>query len=113
MQTGKIPPQFHIVFNDWFLSVASIGCNEAFNPTLGRQLFSNFCYQYIFNADEAICFSDKWLHQDLNHMHQHQNQCTAHLQPHPLGSTLQRETTTPSFTTTSLINPPDLPSSVV
>ena len=32
-QTGKISPQFHVGFDDWFTSVALVGGDDAFNPT--------------------------------------------------------------------------------
>ena len=34
VQTGRISPQFHAVFDYWFTSVTSVGGDEVFDPTL-------------------------------------------------------------------------------
>ena len=39
-QTGKISPQVHLCFDDWFMSVASVGGDDTFNPTQWQQLFT-------------------------------------------------------------------------
>ena len=40
-QTGKISPQFHVVFDYWFMSVALVGGDDAFNPTQWQQLYTD------------------------------------------------------------------------
>ena len=64
-QTGKISPQFHLVLNDWFMSVASAGGDDTFNPTQWQQLLTDSQYQYMFDSDEPVALSDDWLQQDL------------------------------------------------
>ena len=58
-QTGKISPQFHVMFDNWFTSVASIGGEDVFDPSQWQQLFTNNHYQYIFNDKEPISLSDE------------------------------------------------------
>ena len=58
-QTGKISPQFHVVFDDWFTSVTSICGEDAFNPSQWQQHFTDNCYQYIFDDNKPVSLSDE------------------------------------------------------
>ena len=90
-RTGKISPQFHVVFDNWFTSVLSVGAEDAFEPSMWQTLFSHSCYHYMFDDHDAISLSDDWTDPGLQNVlddHQHQlNQL-----PHRTGLSLQRET---------------------
>ena len=90
-RTGKISPQFHVVFDDWFTSVMSIGAEEAFETSMWQTLFSHLCYHYMFDDHDAISLSDDWTDPGLQNVlddHQHQ----LNRLPHRTGLSLQRET---------------------
>ena len=59
-QTGKISPQFHVIFDNWFTSVLSVGVDNAFEPSMWQTLFSHSCYHYMFDDHDAISLSDDW-----------------------------------------------------
>ena len=90
-QTGKISPQFHVVFDNWFTSVLSVGADDALKPSMWQILFSHSRYHYMFDDHDAISLSDDWTDPRLQNVlddHQHQlNQL-----PHRTGLLLQRET---------------------
>ena len=75
-QTGKILPQFHVVFDDWFTSVASVGGDEAFDPIHSQQLFATSHYQYVFDADDPVSLSDDWVNPELEQDQQELKQWT-------------------------------------
>ena len=54
LRTGKVTPQFNVVFDDWFASV-SRGPNELpdFNSDEWYRMFGDSVYQYIPDSDEA------------------------------------------------------------
>ena len=60
-RTGKISPQFHVVFNDWFASVTSVGGDEAFDPSQWQELFTTSRYQYMFNLTDPNVLSEEWI----------------------------------------------------
>ena len=55
-RTRKISPQFHVVFDDWFTSVLSVGADNAFEPSMWQTLFSHSRYHYMFDDHDAIPF---------------------------------------------------------
>ena len=57
-RTGKIDPQFHVVFDNWFTSVLSVGAEDAFEPSMWQTLFSHSRYHYMFDDHDAISLSD-------------------------------------------------------
>ena len=90
-RTGKISPQFHVVFDDWFTSVLSVGTDNAFEPSMWQTLFSHSRYHYMFDDHDTISLSDDWTDPRLQNVldnHQHQ----LHQLPHCTGLSLQRET---------------------
>ena len=90
-QTGKISPQFHVVFDDWFTSVLSVGAEDAFEPSMWQTLFSHSRYHYMFDDHDAISLSDDWTDPGLENVlddHQHQLNRLSHR----TGLSLQRET---------------------
>ena len=58
-RTGKILPQFHVVFNDWFTSVALVGGDEAFDPSQWQELFTILRYQYMFDLTDPNILADE------------------------------------------------------
>ena len=44
--SGKISPKFHIVFDDWFTSMLSMGADDACNPSQWQELFTTSCFQF-------------------------------------------------------------------
>ena len=90
-RTGKISPQFHVIFDDWFTSVLFVGADDAFEPLMWQTLFSHSCYHYMFDDHDAISLSDDWTDPRLQHVldnHQYQ----LHRLPHRTGLSLQRQT---------------------
>ena len=90
-RTGKISSQFHVVFDDWFTSVLSVGADDAFEPSMCQTLFSNSRYHYMLDDHDAISLSDDWTDLGLQNVlddHQHQ----LNRLPHRPGLSLQRET---------------------
>ena len=90
-RTGKISPQFHVIFDDWFTSVLCVGADDAFEPSMWQTLFSHSCYHYMFDDHDAISLSDDWTDPGLQNVldnHQHQLKQL----PHHTGLSLQRET---------------------
>ena len=74
-RTGKISPQSHVVFDDWFTSVLSVGADDAFEPLMWQTLFSHLRYHYMFDDHDAISLSDDWTDPRLQNVlddHQHQ-----------------------------------------
>ena len=59
-RTGKISSQLHVIFDNWFTSVLSVGAENAFEPSMWQTLFSHSCYHYIFDDHDAISLSDDW-----------------------------------------------------
>ena len=53
-QTGKISPQFHVVFDDWFTSVLSVGSEDAFDPSTWQDLFTTCSYQHLFDENDPV-----------------------------------------------------------
>ena len=110
-RTGKISPQFHVVFDDWFTSVLSVGTEDAFKPSMWQTLFSHLCYHYMFDDHDAISLSDDWTDPGLQNVlddHQHQ----LNRLPHCTGLSLQRETDNVSSSKpvdTSTLTPNPLP----
>ena len=72
--TGKISPQFHVVFDNWFISILSVGSKDAFDPSTWQDLFTTSWYQYFFDEDDPVTLGPDWL-QNLEHDH---NQHDAH-----------------------------------
>ena len=72
-QTGKISPQLHVVFDNWFTSILSVGSVDAFDPSTWQDLFTTR-YQYLFDKDDPLNLGPDWL-QNLEHDH---NQHDAH-----------------------------------
>ena len=107
-------PQIHVMFDDWFTSVASIGLEDAFDISQWQQLFTDNCYQYISDNNEPVSLSDEWASTDSSIDHDKQQQCldclhlipSGHLQRETPGKATQGETTKPS-----LGDPPLLPPS--
>jgi len=53
-ETGSITPQFHVVFDDWFATVASEdGALPDFNSPEWSRLFSESTYQFSFDESEV------------------------------------------------------------
>ena len=53
VQSGYITPQFHVVFDDWFSTIATaINQLPDFNSPLWAQLFGNSIYQYPFDDED-------------------------------------------------------------
>ena len=53
VQSGYITPQFHVVFDDWFSTIATaISQLPDFNSPLWAQLFGDSIYQYPFDEDD-------------------------------------------------------------
>ena len=104
-QTGKISPQFHVVFDDWFTSVLSVGAEDAFKPSMWQTLFSHSHYYYMFDDHDAISLSDEWTDPGLQNVlddHQHQ----LNRLPHRTGLLLQRETD--NVSSSKLVDTPTL-----
>jgi hypothetical protein len=52
-ETGYITPQYHIVFDDWFATVATnVDALPDFNTTRWARLFGDSRYQFPFNDDD-------------------------------------------------------------
>ena len=68
--TGKISPQFHVVFDDWFTSVASVGGDEAFDPSQQQELFTMSWYQYMFDSTDPNILVDEWIDGLSDHDHE-------------------------------------------
>ena len=85
-----------------------------FDPSQWQQLFTDNCYQYIFDNNEPISLSDEWTSSNSSTNHDNQQQFLNHLHSIPSGH-LQRETqgetTQGETTTTSLGDPPLSPPS--
>ena len=64
-RTGKISPQFHVIFDDWFTSVLSVGADDAFEPSMWQTLFSHSRFHYMCDDHDAISLSDDWTHPGL------------------------------------------------
>ena len=58
-RTGKSSPQFHVVFDNWITSVASVGGDEAFNPSQWQLLFTTLRYQYMFDLTDPNVLADE------------------------------------------------------
>jgi outer membrane biosynthesis protein TonB len=53
LETGSITPQFHVVFDDWFATVASHPAElPDFNTPAWNQMFGESAYQYIPTDDD-------------------------------------------------------------
>ena len=50
--TGSITAQFHVVFDDWFATVANDGALPDFNSDEWARLFGESTYQYPFDEDD-------------------------------------------------------------
>ena len=89
-RTGKISPQFHVVFDDWFTCILSVGADDAFEPSMWQTLFSHSRYHYMVDDHDAISLSDDWTDPGLQNVlddHQHQ----LNRLPHCTSLSLQRE----------------------
>jgi hypothetical protein len=52
-ETGYITPQYHVVFDDWFATVATnVDALPDFNTTRWARLFGDSRYQFPFNKDD-------------------------------------------------------------
>ena len=74
--TGYITPQFHVVFDDWFATIATTaGSLPDFNSPQWSKLFGDSTYQYI--GDDDITTSpptdDAELDADIQDLQQHTN----------------------------------------
>ena len=53
IDTGYITPQFHVVFDDWFATVATtVDSLPDFNSDAWTRLFGDSIFQYPFDADD-------------------------------------------------------------
>ena len=103
------------MFDDWFTSAASIGGEDVFDPSQWQQLFTDNCYQYIFDHNRPVYLSDEWTSSNSSTDHDKQWQCVDHLHLIPFvhlqretpGETTQGETTTTSLGD-PLLSPPSL-----
>ena len=87
----KISPQFHVIFDNWFTSVLSVGADDAFEPSMWQTLFSHSRYHCMFDDHDAISLSDDWTDPGLqNVLDDHQHQLNRLL--HRTSLSLQRET---------------------
>ena len=68
-RTGKISPQFHVVFNDWLTRVASVSGEKAFNPSQWQELFTTLRYQYMFDLTNQNVVLEEWIDNSLEHDH--------------------------------------------
>jgi hypothetical protein len=55
--TGAITPAFHIVFDDWFATVASDSLPDFGSPDWQR-LFGDFTFQFPFDDDDLTDIED-------------------------------------------------------
>ena len=104
-RTGKISPQFHVVLDDWFTSVLSVGADDAFEPSMWQTLFSHLHYRYMFDDHDAISLSDDWTDPRLQNVlddHQHQLNRLSHR----TGLSLQRDTD--NVSSSKLVDTPTL-----
>ena len=58
--SGKISPQFCVVFDDWLTSVLSMGADDAFDPQKWHDLSTTSQYQYTFDDDDQGSLSPEW-----------------------------------------------------
>ena len=96
--SGKISPQLHIVFDDWFTSILSMGANDAFDPSQWPEFFTTSHFQFYFDDDGPIPLGSEWSMDESDH--QHNKECTDHLNP---GHLHQREPTPLSLGPPSLV----------
>ena len=55
LDTGVITPQFHVVFNDWFTTVAtSVDDLPDFNSAAWSKMFGDSEYQFIRDEDDTV-----------------------------------------------------------
>ena len=59
-----ITSQFHVVFDDWFSTVASLTATESLDPHVWTDIFSNSRHQVFFDVNDPIELSDEWLSND-------------------------------------------------
>ena len=64
----SISPQFHVVFDDWFTSVLSVGSEDAFDLSTWQDLFTTSRYQYLFDENDPVNLGPDWL-QNLEYDH--------------------------------------------
>ena len=58
-ETGAITPQFHVVFDDWFATIATSADNlPDFNSDEWAKLFGEFTYQYPFDEGDLENITD-------------------------------------------------------
>jgi Reverse transcriptase (RNA-dependent DNA polymerase) len=62
--TKRITAQFHVVFDDWFATVASLSEDESLDPRVWTDIFSNSRLQVFFDDDDPIELLDEWLSND-------------------------------------------------
>ena len=69
-QSGKISAQFHVIFDNRFTSILSLGTTDAFDPLQWQELFATTHYQYFFDDDDPLCLAPEWTTDELAH-HDH------------------------------------------
>ena len=94
--TGKISPQFHVVFDNWFISILSVGSRDAFDLSTWQDLFTTS----FFDEDDLVTLGPDWLQnleQDHNQHDAHnlQNNCNNPVITHQREPTMTLSTTNP------------------
>ena len=63
LTTGKVSPQFHIVYDDWFSTVSSMngGEEEPLDGDTWSNLLMNQRFQVLFDEQDPVELDDVWL----------------------------------------------------
>ena len=73
LPTGKVSPQFHVVFDDWFSTVSSEpdGKEEAIDSDEWNSLLVNGKFQVHFDDEDSAELDEEWLN-ELERIERHQ-----------------------------------------
>ena len=63
LTTGHISPQFHVVFDDFFSTVMSIGINDE-PPNHWENFFHESRFEALFDEHDKVELADEWLEPD-------------------------------------------------
>ena len=63
LTTGHISPQFHVVFDEFFFTVLSIGINDE-PPNHWENFFHESRFQAVFHEHDKDKLADEWLEPD-------------------------------------------------
>ena len=105
LQTGHISPQFHVVFDDAFSTVASLGEEEPVPPFWNEFDLDDYIHRIPLDKDASPQLEDHWLTPSERDAKQRATNRSMHIQ-----SAMDRTVTSKSTTPTPSALPTDVPS---